>query len=289
LMRIPLFVARMVGDGMAALFEGVVRCLPLSHAKRDAWRARVREAWTWLRRRISYQAFEEALHHLFESGMGWMFRTCRRLTPARALLVIACALLWLPVSFGAATLLHVTLIDRAQSLPAWMQLLHPAATIIAKSKLLVLPVYPAAWPQAKRHPVVQSFFRFCRYCMTLPLFQKTGYRYRQMERGAAAAADILWGAAVRIGLARRLNAMWAPLADTLTWIRKPWSEVVLRLLETFSGAPLIGPIMDRYEARYGSVDSTRPTEQVRGFFERWSIKLSADYYEAKDREDSRKA
>ena len=46
--------------------------------------------------------------------------------------------------------------------------------------------------------------------------------------------------------------------------------------------------MDRYEARYGSVASARPTEQVRGFFERWSIKFSADYYEAKDGEGSRK-
>jgi len=27
----------------------------------------------------------------------------------------------------------------------------------------------------------------------------------------------------------------------------------------------------------------RPSEQVRGLYERWSIKFSADYYEAKDR------
>ena len=40
-----------------------------------------------------------------------------------------------------------------------MQLLHPLATVIAKSKLLVLPVYPAAWPQAKRHPLVQLVFK----------------------------------------------------------------------------------------------------------------------------------
>src|SRR5262249_31375648 len=54
---------------------------------------------------------------------------------------------------STATALHATLIARARSLPAWMQLLHPFATLIAKSKLLVLPVYPAAWPQAKQHPV----------------------------------------------------------------------------------------------------------------------------------------
>src|SRR5215470_13008630 len=41
-----------------------------------------------------------ALHHAFEAGMAWVFRKCRRLTPSGALLVIAVALLWLPVSFG---------------------------------------------------------------------------------------------------------------------------------------------------------------------------------------------
>src|SRR5215475_2476440 len=83
-----------------------------------------------------------------------------------------------PVSFGTATALHATLIARAKSLPAWMQLLHPFATLIAKSKLLVLPVYPAAWPQAKQHPIVQRFFQFCRYCMSLDVIQKVRYRYQ---------------------------------------------------------------------------------------------------------------
>ena len=149
LVRIPLLTARLIGDGMELLFEGVVRCLPVSSAKRDALRARVRQQWIWFRRNISYQAFEHALHRAFEAGMAWVFRKCRTLTPGGALLVIAVALLWLPISFGTATALHATLIARAKSLPAWMQLLHPFALFIAKSKLLVLPVYPAAWPQAE--------------------------------------------------------------------------------------------------------------------------------------------
>src|SRR3974377_972322 len=68
LMRIPLLAARAIGDGMAALFEGVTRCLPVSSANRDAWRRGVREQWIWLRRKISYQAFEHALHQAFEAG-----------------------------------------------------------------------------------------------------------------------------------------------------------------------------------------------------------------------------
>src|SRR5258708_38511716 len=99
--------------------------------------------------------------------MPCVFRTCRRLPPSGASLVIVIALLWLPVSFGTATALHAILIARAKSLPTWMQLLHPFATWIAKSKLLVLPLYPAAWPQAKEHPIVQRFFQLCRYSRSL--------------------------------------------------------------------------------------------------------------------------
>ena len=285
LMRIPLLTARLIGDGMELLFEGVVRCLPVSSAKRDALRARVRQQWIWFRRNISYQAFEHALHRAFEAGMAWVFRKCRTLTPGGALLVIAVALLWLPISFGTATALHATLIARAKSLPAWMQLLHPFALFIAKSKLLVLPVYPAAWPQAKQHPIVQRFFQFCRYCISFAVIQKVRYRYQQTERGAAVVAASVGRAAARIGLADWFNAMRVPITDMLTWIPRPWPDVMLRLLETFSGAPLIGSIVNRYFARYGSMYSMRPSEQVRGLFERWSIKFSADYYEAKDREE----
>src|SRR5262249_25934611 len=166
-------------------------------------------------------------------------------------------------------------------------LLHPFATLLAKSKLLVLPVYPAAWPQAKQHPIVQRFFQFCRYFMSLDVIQKVRYRYQQTERGAAVVAASVGRAAAHIGLADWFSAMRVPLTDMLAWIREPWPDVMLRLLETFSGAPLIGPIVNRYFARYESVYSTRPSEQVRGLFERWSIKFSADYYEAKDRVEAR--
>jgi len=70
-------------------------------------------------------------------------------------------------------------------------------------------------------------------------------------------------AAARIGLADWFNAIRVPLTDMLTCIRKPWPEVMLRLLETFSGAPLLSSIADRYFGRYGSVYSMRPSEQVR--------------------------
>jgi hypothetical protein len=200
LVRFPLFTARIIGDGVMVLLKWVVGCLPVSGTTRDDWRESLGRRWSSLRQKISYKAFEEIVHHAFEGGMAWVFRKCRALTPRGALLIIAGSVLWLPMSLMAATAIHVALIVHAASLPPWMQMLHPLATIIAKSKLLVLPAYPAAWPQAKKHSFVQAMFRFYRYFTALHLTQKTGYRYRHMERAFAAAADVLRRDACLVGL-----------------------------------------------------------------------------------------
>jgi hypothetical protein len=234
--RFPLFTVRIIGDGVTALLRAVVRYLPVSATTREEWREVVSRHWSWLRQNISYRAFEEAVHDAFERGMAWVFRTCRMLTPRGALLVLAGAVLWLPVSFGAATALHAVLIAKAASLPAWTQLLHLLATVVAKSKLLVLPVYPAAWPQAKKHPFVQATYRCYRYFTRLRLVQKAGFRYQQMD--------------------------WA-----------------------------IGSIRAIYTPYYPALKQQRAgkfSEKVKGFFSRWSMKFSAEYYEAKEREEAAK-
>ena len=80
-----------------------------------------------------------------------------------------------------------------------MQLLHPLATVIAKSKLLVLPVYPAAWPQAKQHPAMQALIRFWNYLAAHYFARKTGFRYRQTEIVAAKTSDVLRHTAAATG------------------------------------------------------------------------------------------
>ena len=284
--RFPLFTARIVGDGLAALLKGLVRCLPVGSGKRDAWRESVSRYWALLRRKISYKVFEESVHHAFEGGMAWVFRTCRTLTPRDALLVIAGAVLWLPISFGIATALHVGLVAYATSLPPWMQLLHPLATIIAKSKLLVLPVYPAAWPQAKKHPIVQAIFRFYRYLATHYFMRKTGHRYRQMERAIAEMRDALARSAFRIGLGKLASQLFAVCAAVAGWIGTVSRALMIGLIHGLSRLPLIGPIVKSYEAHYDGADPQnveKLSEKIRGFFGRWSIKFSAEYYEAKER------
>src|SRR5262245_26140252 len=285
-MRFPLFTVRILGDGIAAVLNAAAGYLPFASARREAFRAFVSRHWSWLREKISYQAFEEAVHHAFEVGMAWVFRTCRRLTPLSALLVIIGAVIWFPVSVVAATAMHAALIAKAAVLPVWMQLLHPVATVIAKSKLLVLPAYPAAWPQAKRHPLVQRMFQVYRDVASTGLIRKAGYRYRQMERAGAAAADDLRRAASRVGLDEAFNASLSGFEYAATWIGRTSRAVASRIVERFSAVPLIGPIVGSYAAHYTSAEedqgAERPSEKVSSFFERWSIKFSAEYYEAKE-------
>jgi hypothetical protein len=239
-----LFAARVLGNGIVAIISGALRLLPISEAKRRRWRESIRRGWSWLRRKISYQAFEHAVHTAFECGMAWMFRKCRYLTPNGALLVIFCAVLWLPISLGAATAIHATLLAHAASWPPWMQLLHPLGTVIAKSKLLVLPVYPAAWPQAKKHPFVQFVFKTYKAIKSLYLVRKFGLRYRQAQLVATAATDEL--------------ERTAGLAPAVRWLRRA------RVAEYLG--------------------TEKSAQKFRSFFSRWSIKFSAEYYEAREQQ-----
>jgi hypothetical protein len=286
IVRFPLFTIRIIGDGVAAALMGIVRLLPVSGEAREAWRQRVSEGWARLRQTFSYKAFEQALHHAFEKGMAWVFKTCRTLTPGGALLVIAGAALWLPVSFGIATVLHGVLIAKASVWPAWTQLLHPVATIIAKSKLLVLPAYPAAWPQAKQHWLVQASFRGYEYLVARYLMRKIGLRYRQTERAATEGTRVLRRSAIRIGLRQLSERLLDGLNDLAARIGKAMRAIATGAMQGLSDLPLIGPIIRRYQKHYDeAAEQESPqklSEKVKGFFERWSIKLSVEYYEAKD-------
>ena len=243
---LPLLAARVLGNVIVTVLSVGLRLLPLSETKRRQWRITIRRNWSWLRRKISYRAFERAVHIAFESGMAWVFRKCRHLTPNTALLVILGAALWFPISFGVATAMHAVLFAKVTSWPAWMQLLHPLATVIAKSKLLVLPVYPAAWPQAKKNSFVRLLFRSYEAIKRLYVIKKAGFRYWQAETAAIAAVEKL--------------ERTAGLASVVTWLRKA------------------------HFAEHLGVE--KPTQKLRSFFSQWSIKFSAEYYEAKEREAS---
>jgi len=183
-----LLVAATAGDGMAWLIKRLAGVPPLPRAKREAWRDLVDRRWSGLRQRMSHEAVALMAQSVLQGGISWVFQKCGALSPRAALLVIASVMLWLPLSAAISIAMHAALLANAASLPAWMQLLHPVATVIAKSKLLVLPAYPAAWPQAKKHAWVQAAFRCMRRISALDRIRKTGHRYRQTKQAFAQAA-----------------------------------------------------------------------------------------------------
>ena len=138
--------------------------------------------------------------------------------------------------------MHAVLFAKVTSWPAWMQLLHPLATVIAKSKLLVLPVYPAAWPQAKKNSFVQFLFKSFETIKRLYVIKKLGFRYWQAEIAGIA---------------------------------------VVEKLERTAG---VASLVRAHVAEHFGVET--PTRKLSSFFFRWSIKFSAEYYEAKEREAS---
>jgi hypothetical protein len=292
LARFLLFTARILGDGVVAAVQVLVTCLPFSQENRQQWHEFIDRKWSWLRGKISYRSFEEMVHRVFERGMEWVFKKCRTLTPRDALYVITGAVLWLPVSLGAATAIHGLLLVYAAALPAWMQLLHPLATIIAKSKLLVLPVYPAAWPQAKKHPFIRGIARGCQNFTSLYVVQKTARRYRQTEQAVDRAADVMGRVACRVGLGHFSNTLLSSLNGLAARFEKALHDAMSYAFERLSGLWLIGPVLRSYAFHYESVEqrkADKASEQLSGFFERWSVRFSAEYYEAKEREKGAKA
>lgn len=243
LLRIPLAAARLLGDGLALLVRLAIGCLPVGGDARERWRAMARERWSWIRERLSYRRFEEAVHSAFERGMAWVFRRCRHLSPNKAVLVIFAALLWIPISFGSATALHAFLIANAAALPPWAQLLHPLATIAAKSKLLVLPVYPAAWPQAKRHWIVRYSYSAWAYVAGLPASR----RFVELYTALASAFD------------RAILVLWRAIP--------------------FAGP---GQVFAVEEAPRTSPGAEPVSSRLRASLSRWSIKFTPEYYELRE-------
>jgi hypothetical protein len=192
------------------------------------------------------------------------------------------------VSFGIATVLHGVLIAKATVWPAWTQLLHPLATIIAKSKLLVLPAYPAAWPQAKQHPLVQASFRLYEYLAARYLMRKIGLRYQQTERAATDGTRVLRRSAIRIGLRQLFERLLDGLNDLAVRTGKATRLIATGAVQGLSSLPLIGPVIRHYEKHYGEASEQgsprKLSERIKGLYERWSIKLSVEYYEAKNAE-----
>jgi hypothetical protein len=178
-------VAATAGDGTAWLLKRLADVPLLPAAKRQAWRDRVDRHWSGPRHRIGHNVVAMTARNVVERAVVCVLQRCEALSPRAALLVIVGVTVWLPLSAGISIAMHAVLLAKAASLPAWMQLLHPVATVIAKSKFVLLPAYPAVWPQAKKHAWVQAAFRCMDRMAALACSRKTIHRYGQTKRAFA--------------------------------------------------------------------------------------------------------
>jgi len=189
-------------------------------------------------------------------------------------------------------LLHAVLLAKATSLPAWMQLLHPVATIIAKTKLLVLPVYPAAWPRAKQHPSVQAMIGFWRYFTTLHFVRKSRYRYWKLEGAVAEAVEATRSIASFIGLRALFAQLLAALDSAGARVGRGLRNIAAIVVTLLASIPVFGTIVRGYADQYDKANQGPAellSDRVSGFYSRWSIKFSAEYYEARERQEGKSA
>jgi len=66
---LPLFAAGVLGNVTVTVINGALRFLPLSETKRRQWSRSIRRSWSWLRRKISYRAFEQAVRNAVFCGI----------------------------------------------------------------------------------------------------------------------------------------------------------------------------------------------------------------------------
>jgi hypothetical protein len=166
-----------------------------------------------------------------------------------------------------------------------MQLFHIPVLMMAKSKILVLPVYPAAWPQAKRHPIVVDISRLYRQLKRFAVLRRLAVRYRQIEFGAQRLNNVLVQAPISVGLRRRFETMIRTFRSASTSSGR-WSHTLaLRLAASAAQLSVIGPHLKRVLRLYAKMSpakTTKPSEQIRSVYARWAIKFTPGYYEAKE-------
>jgi hypothetical protein len=125
-----LLVAATAGDALAWSVKRLTNHLPqLSGARRKAIGDFVDRGWPRLRQ----EALANTTQSVLQRGSTWVFQSFGALSPRAALLVIVAVTVWLPLSATISIAMHAALLANAAWLPAWAQLLHPVATIIAKS------------------------------------------------------------------------------------------------------------------------------------------------------------
>jgi hypothetical protein len=97
--------------------------------------------------------------------------------------------------------------------------------------------------------------------------------------------------AIRTGLSSASAAATSWLNDTALRVGRAFRELGVRMNEALARTPLIGTVMAHYAHHYeraGQQPAEPLSEKVGDFFARWSVKFTAEYYEAKEKAEAAK-
>jgi hypothetical protein len=75
------------------------------------------------------------------------------------------------------------------------------------------------------------------------------------------------------------------------WLRDTMWALIARIVALMSRFPIFGSIVQRYTEHYDQANrepAVKFSEKTRGFFQRWSVKFTAEYYDEKARQDAAK-
>ena len=133
---------------------------------------------------------------------------------------------------------------------------------------------------------------FWRYFTTLHFVRKSRYRYRKLEGAVAEAVEASRSIASSIGLRSLFDLLLAALDSAAAAISHGLRNIAAILVALLASIPLLGTIVRRYADHYDKANQGPAellSERMSGFYSRWSIKFSAEYYEAREREERKGA
>jgi hypothetical protein len=83
----------------------------------------------------------------------------------------------------------------------------------------------------------------------------------------------------------------AAINGAAAWLRDATWALLTRIVAVLARFPIFGGIVQRYTEHYDQANrepAVKFSEKTRGFFQRWSVKFTAEYYDAKARQDAAK-
>jgi len=133
---------------------------------------------------------------------------------------------------------------------------------------------------------------FWRYFTTLHFVRKSRYRYWKLEGAVAEAVEATRSIASFIGLRALFAQLLAALDSAGARVGRGLRNIAAIVVTLLASIPVFGTIVRGYADQYDKANQGPAellSDRVSGFYSRWSIKFSAEYYEARERQEGKSA